>query len=114
MGIFNKIFKGKCDCSGRCTSNETLKEKSIEPNKEGLVTIKILGIGCKNCENLTNNVKVALKDLNLEANIEKVTDMGVIASYGIISTPALVINNKVASYGKVLKPEDITKIIEKL
>ena len=50
----------------------------------------------------------------LEANIEKVTDMGNISSYGIMSTPGLVIDEKVVSYGKVLKPEEIVKIIEKL
>ncbi|RGY61314.1 thioredoxin family protein [Fusobacterium ulcerans] len=78
------------------------------------MTIKVLGTGCKNCVNLTDNVKKALTSLNIEANIEKVTDMGDISSYGIMSTPGLVIDEKVVSYGKVLKPEEIVKIIEKL
>lgn len=111
MGIFDKVFKGGCSC-GNCDVAETSKENTIK--KEGAMTIKVLGTGCKNCVNLTDNVKKALTSLNIEANIEKVTDMGDISSYGIMSTPGLVIDEKVVSYGKVLKPEEIVKIIEKL
>ncbi|GAA6326253.1 thioredoxin family protein [Fusobacterium ulcerans] len=111
MGIFDKIFKGGCSC-GSCDIDETLKENTVK--KEGIMTIKILGTGCKNCTNLTDNVEKAIASLNIEANIEKVTDMGNISSYGIMSTPGLVIDEKVVSYGKVLKPEEIVKIIEKL
>ena len=108
MGIFDKIFKGGCSCD----VDETLKENTVK--KEGIMTIKILGTGCKNCTNLTDNVEKAIASLNIEANIEKVTDMGNISSYGIMSTPGLVIDEKVVSYGKVLQPEEIVKIIEKL
>lgn len=111
MGIFDKVFKGGCSC-GSCDVEETSKENTIK--KEGAMTIKVLGTGCKNCVNLTDNVKKALTSLNIETNIEKVTDMGDISSYGIMSTPSLVIDEKVVSYGKVLKPEEIVKIIEKL
>lgn len=89
-----------------------MEEKKVVEKKEGVMTIKVLGIGCKNCVSLTENVKIALKEMNLEANIEKVTDFGEISSYGIMSTPGLVIDEKVVSYGKVLKPEDIVKIIK--
>lgn len=111
MGIFNKIFKSNCSC-GSCNEKEVSEESVIK--KEGIMNIKILGTGCKNCTNLTDNVKKALLNLNIEANIEKVTDMAEISSYGIMSTPGLVIDGKVVSYGKVLKPEEIEKIIEKL
>jgi protein-disulfide isomerase len=50
----------------------------------------------------------------MEAVIEKITDIKAIAAYGIMSTPALVINEKVVSFGKVLKPKEIIKIIEKV
>ena len=108
MGIFNKIFKSNCSC-GSCNEKEVSEESVIK--KEGIMNIKILGTGCKNCTNLTDNVKKALLNLNIEANIEKVTDMAEISSYGIMSTPGLVIDEKVVSYGKVLKPEEIEKII---
>ena len=111
MEIFNKIFKSNCSC-GSCNEKEASEESVIK--KEGIMNIKILGTGCKNCINLTDNVKKALLNLNIEANIEKVTDMAEISSYGIMSTPGLVIDEKVVSYGKVLKPEEIEKIIEKL
>ena len=75
--------------------------------------IKVLGPGCKNCENLADNTKAALKELGLEAEIEKVTDYGEIAGYGILSTPGLVVDDKVVSSGKVLKPKDIVKLLSK-
>ena len=75
--------------------------------------IKVLGPGCKNCVTLAENTKAALTELGAEAEIEKVTDFAEIAKYGIMSTPGLVIDEKVVSYGKVLKPQDIIKIIEK-
>ena len=76
--------------------------------------IKILGSGCKSCMTLAENTKKALEMLNSDAEIEKVTDFGDIANYGIMSTPGLVIDEKVVAFGKVLKPKDIVKIIEKL
>lgn len=75
--------------------------------------IKVLGPGCKNCENLADNTKAALKELGLEAEIEKVTDFAEIAGYGILSTPGLVVDDKVVSSGKVLKSKDIVKLLTK-
>jgi small redox-active disulfide protein 2 len=76
--------------------------------------IKVLGPGCKNCVTLEDNTKAALAELGIEAEIEKITDFAEIAKYGIMSTPGLVIDEKVVSFGKVLKPKDIVKIIEKV
>lgn len=75
---------------------------------------KVLGGGCKNCEVLSENLKSALTSLNIDGDIEKVTDFIQIANYGIMSTPALVVDEKVVSYGKVLKVEEIEKILKKL
>lgn len=74
--------------------------------------IKILGTGCRNCVTLAENTKKALEELGKAAEIVKVEDIKEIMSYGIMSTPALVIDEKVVSYGKVLKPKDIAKLIE--
>lgn len=76
--------------------------------------IKILGSGCKNCITLNQNTEIALKEMGLEAEIVKVTAFQEIMAYGVMSTPALVIDEKVVSYGKVLKPKDIVKLIENL
>lgn len=75
--------------------------------------IKVLGPGCKNCVSLKENTEKALKETGMEAEIIKVEDMKDIVSYGVMRTPALVIDEKVVSYGKVLKPNDIIKLLEK-
>lgn len=76
--------------------------------------IKILGPGCKNCVTLKENTEAALKETGVEAEVVKVTDFKDIMAYGVMKTPALVIDEKVVSYGKVLKPKEIAEIIEKL
>jgi small redox-active disulfide protein 2 len=73
--------------------------------------IKILGTGCPNCQNLGKNTKQALSELKIEAEIEKVTDMEKIMSYGIMSLPAIVVDEKVISYGCVPKVEEIKKLL---
>lgn len=75
--------------------------------------IKILGSGCKSCEVLTDNTKTALEEMGLEAEVIKVTDFKEIMAYGVMSTPTLVIDEKVVSVGKTLKPKEISKILEK-
>ncbi|NLK64835.1 MAG: thioredoxin family protein [Tissierellia bacterium] len=75
--------------------------------------IKVLGSGCKNCVTLKENTEKALKEAGIEAEIVKVENMKDIVSYGVMQTPALVIDEKVVSYGKVLKPNDIVKLLEK-
>ncbi|OEH85125.1 redox-active disulfide protein 2 [Desulfuribacillus stibiiarsenatis] len=74
--------------------------------------IKILGTGCKNCVTLKENTEIALKEIGMEAEITKVTDFKDIMAYGVMSTPALVIDEKVVSYGKVLKPKEIANILK--
>ncbi|GGE57019.1 MULTISPECIES: thioredoxin family protein [Pseudomonadaceae] len=71
--------------------------------------IKILGSGCKKCITLTENTQAALANLGREAQIIKVTDFAEIAAHGVMSTPALVIDNKVVSVGKVLSTEEVEK-----
>lgn len=72
-----------------------------------MVKIKILGSGCKKCLALENNAKEAAQAAGIDADIEKVTDIVDIARYGIMSTPALVIDEKVVASGKLLRPEEI-------
>ena len=74
--------------------------------------IKILGTGCPNCKILEKNTKEAIEELNLKAEVEKVTDIKEIMEYGIMSTPALVVDEKVVSYGKVLSSEEIKKLLK--
>jgi len=76
--------------------------------------VKVLGSGCANCNKLDAATKEALDKMGLDVKIDHVTDFGQIASYGVMSTPALVINEKVVSSGKVLKTAEVVKIIEKI
>ncbi|WP_099191224.1 thioredoxin family protein [Tepidibacter mesophilus] len=73
--------------------------------------IKILGGGCKNCDVLYENTKQALEELGIEASIEKVTDFVEIAKYGVMKTPALVVDEKVKISGRVVKADEIKKVL---
>ncbi len=79
----------------------------------GSMVIKVLGSGCAKCANLKENTELALKEAGMEAEIIKVEDFKEIMEYGVMSTPALVIDEKVVSFGKVLKPKEIVKILKK-
>jgi small redox-active disulfide protein 2 len=74
--------------------------------------IKILGTGCKNCDKLEENTKVALEEMGKDAEVVKVGDLKEIVSYGVMTSPTLVIDDKVVSTGKVLKPKAIMKMLE--
>lgn len=76
--------------------------------------IKILGTGCKKCITLSDNTRVALAELGREAQIVKVTDFAEIAAFGVMSTPALVIDEQVVSAGKVLGSAEIAALIAKV
>lgn len=71
--------------------------------------IKILGSGCKNCKTLAANAKEAVDQLGLDASIEKVESVQDIMAYGVMRTPALVVDEKVKIMGKVASVDEIKK-----
>ena len=73
----------------------------VEEEKEDGLFIKILGAGCPNCHRLTEEVMAALTSVGIAADVEHVTDVNRIADYGVIGTPALLVNGKVKSVGQV-------------
>lgn len=75
------------------------------------MNIKVLGGGCRNCENLLAAVKEAVAEKEIEAEIEYITDMAKIMEYGIMSTPALMVDNKLVSMGRVLKAKEVMKLL---
>jgi len=79
-----------------------------------VMSVKILGTGCAKCNQLEQATVEALKELGIENKVEHVTDFAEIASYGVMTTPGLVVDGKVASYGKVLKKDEVIKILQKL
>ena len=75
--------------------------------------IEILGVGCPKCKQLTANAEVAIKELNIAAEISKITDIDKITEYGVMMTPAFAVDGTVVSAGKVLSKDEIKKIISK-
>jgi small redox-active disulfide protein 2 len=76
--------------------------------------VKVLGSGCAKCNQLEAATKAALEQLGMDTAIDHVTDFAQIAAYGVMSTPALVVDGKVVSYGKVLKTEEVVNILKKV
>ena len=69
--------------------------------------IQILGTGCPKCKKLAENTEAAVKDLGIEYDIEKVTNINEIMGFGVMMTPALVVDGDVKVVGKVPSPDDI-------
>ena len=73
--------------------------------------IQILGTGCPKCKKLAENAKTAATDLGIEYEIEKITDINNIMKFGVMMTPALVIDGEVKTVGKVPAIEEIKKML---
>ncbi len=74
-----------------------------------MVSVKILGTGCKKCQNLENKVRELVNTNNVDATVEKVTDIKEMMNYNIMMTPGLVINEQVKSFGIIPKDDQILK-----
>ncbi len=107
MKLFGKKQPTGCCCNGQCSPAPS-QPQNTPTQKAG---IKILGSGCAKCNQLEENTKQALSQLNLTESIDHVTDFSQIAAYGVMSTPALVVDEKVVAFGKVLRPEEIKTLI---
>lgn len=114
MSLFGKKSKKEeitsCCCGGSC--NAESMAKAAQAKAEG-ASVKILGSGCAKCNQLEAATKTALEQLNMDTAIDHITDFTQIASYGVMTTPALVIDGKVVSYGKVLKVKEVVEILKK-
>ncbi len=75
------------------------------------MNIKVLGGGCRSCETLLKEVKEVVANNNLSADIEYITDLEKIMNYGIMSMPALMIDDKIVSSGRVLNAKEIEKLL---
>jgi small redox-active disulfide protein 2 len=77
------------------------------------VSIKVLGTGCSRCKSLEKATREAVAELKLDASVEKVEDIKDILGYGVMQSPALIINEKIALTGRVPGVEELKKIIQK-
>lgn len=113
MGFFSRNKKteaASCCCSGSCTP-EAMAQAEVG---KATVGVKVLGSGCAKCNALEQAVHEALAELGMETAIDHVTDFAQIAAYGVMTTPALVVDGKVVSYGKVLKKDEAKALIQKV
>lgn len=100
-------------CCGSAPNTEASASCCGEP-VDGICCIKVLGAGCKSCHEQYENAKAAVKALGLPVEVEYITDMEKVMAYGVMSMPAIVVNEQVASMGKVLKAADVEKLLHKL
>lgn len=105
FGKKNKEEKVSCYCNGGCNAGVNAV------NNAKIESIKVLGAGCKSCHEQYQNVINAAAEIGFATNIEYITDMEKVMTYGVMSMPAIVINEKVASYGKVLKVKEVINLL---
>ncbi len=107
FGFKKKNVPGEtCSCGGKCAP------AAVSRPENGTAGVKILGGGCEKCRQLEETTAQALAELGMDTAIEHVTDFAQIAAYGVMTTPALVVDGKVLSYGKVLKKAEAVKLLK--
>ena len=112
MRLFGKKKEEKkCCCGGNRNVQTT---QAAEKSKTGGASVKILGSGCVKCNRLEANTLEALKTLNMDTAVDHITDFTQIAAYGVMTTPALVVDGKVVSFGKALKTDEIISILQEV
>ena len=107
----NSPVEESCCCCGSNPADAETKSCCCNGEGESVVSIKVLGAGCKSCHEFYENTKEAVKNAGLSVEVEYITDMEKVMGYGVMSMPALVVNEKVVSMGKVLKAADVEKLL---
>lgn len=102
-----------CTCGRQTSEAREIANDCCPEAKDGICCIKVLGAGCKSCHELYENAKEAVKEMGLSVEVEYITDMQKVMEYGVMSMPAVVVNEKVVSTGKVLKVADVEKLLRK-
>ena len=112
-GKKNEEKKTESCCCGSGAAEEAASCCCGSP-VEGICCVKVLGAGCKSCHEQYENAKAAVQALGLNVEVEYITDMEKVMEYGVMSMPAIVVNDKGVSMGKVLKAADVEKLLHKL
>ena len=107
-----------CCCNGAVPVSEATEVKATSEccgkAVDGICCVKVLGAGCKSCHEQYENAKQAVKNMGLDLEVEYITDMEKVMVYGVMSMPAIVVNERVVSMGRVLKAADVEKLLNKL
>lgn len=111
MKLFN--FKKETQKASCCENVDEASIKAAQTSMSEGASIKVLGGGCAKCNQLEAAVKAALLQLGMQPDIDHVRDFAQIAAYGVMTTPALVVDGKVVSFGKVLTQEEAVAILQK-
>ena len=109
-----KWFGKKKETKGCCNTDSTAEKSRSAEGRKPAASIQILGSGCAKCSALEKATLTALAELGMETTVDHVTDFSQIAAYGVMTTPALVVDGKVVSYGKVLKKDEAKALIRKV
>ena len=102
-----------CCCGSAAKAEEAPKTCCGAP-VDGICCVKVLGAGCKSCHEQYENAKAAVQAMGLNIDVEYITDMEKVMEYGVMRMPAIVVNDKVVSMGKVLKAADVETLLRKL
>lgn len=103
-----------CSCSRPADEAEEIAKCCGGEKSDGIRSVKVLGLGCKSCHEQYENAKEAARALGLSVEVEYVTDMQKVMEYGVMSMPAIVVNEKVVSMGKVLKVADVERLFSEM
>ena len=109
-------FESKIEETTSCCCGSSPKAEESTPcccgmPVEGVCCIKVLGAGCKSCHDQYEYAKNAVSNLGLDIDVEYITDMEKVMEYGVMSMPAIVVNDKVVAFGKVLKTAEVEKLL---
>ena len=110
FGFGKKKEEQKQSCCGGSCTPEAMQAAETEKKAS---SVKILGGGCAKCNALEAATVEALRELGMDTTIDHVRDFEKIAAYGVMTTPALVVDGQVVSYGKVLKKDEVISILKK-
>ena len=110
MALFG-FGKKKEETAVPCAAEKKGAESCCGAPIEGICCVKVLGAGCKTCHEQYENAKAAASALGLSVEVEYITDMEKVMQYGVMQMPAIVVNEKVVSMGKLLKAPEVEKLL---
>ena len=101
-----------------CSSSDNTRVESDAPccpeAENGICCIKVLGAGCKSCHEQYEQAQQAADAMGLSVKVEYITDMQKVMEYGVMSMPAIVVNDRVVSMGKVLKAAEVENLLHQI